>query len=269
MKRLFVTLLLWGVVAQVAHTEVLQAPELVNYQGRLTSASGGPLASGAVSLDVRLYAEAAGGNPIWGPQRFPAVAAVKGEFNIILGPTDETNRLLRTAWRSGEVYLGLCVDGGPEVAPRQKALSSPYALLSSMGLPVGSVVPWVPYRRVATQAEAEALLPTGFRICDGPKPDNPLTVFDERGIPDLRDQVLLKGTSPGSEPIATLGGTNAHGHAISGSTPTGALVAQVRPEYDYENWASSPVHGHTFSGVSASTNWIPKSISVIYIIRVN
>jgi hypothetical protein len=269
MKQLIILSLLCGFCTTSTFGQTLQVPPLVNYQGRLTSASGEALGSGAFSLEFSVYSQAAGGSPVWGPHRFPSVPVVNGNFNIILGPTDETNRLLQSAWLQGESYLGLRVNGGPEVVPRQKILSSPYALVSGMGVPVGSIIPWVPPRRVASLDEARGLLPAGFLICDGPKPDDPKTVFDEGNIPDLRDQTFLKGVSPDAERIGSLGGTNSHSHSFSGSTLNEYPSSLSRPYPEYSDYAASALHRHTFSGVTASTNWIPKSISVIYVIRVN
>jgi hypothetical protein len=59
-------------------------PPLINYQGRLTDASGAPL-SGTHKLEFNIYTNAISGTNIWGPQTFNMVPVINGAFNVILG----------------------------------------------------------------------------------------------------------------------------------------------------------------------------------------
>jgi len=51
---------------------------------------------------------------------------VEGRFNVILGDDGIADALAK-----GECYLGIRVDGGAEITPRQKILSAPYALVAN------------------------------------------------------------------------------------------------------------------------------------------
>ena len=73
MKRKSILLriiLLTGLLAGQVHAQAV--PTLINYQGRLTDASGAGL-SGTKTIEFNIYDDATGGNLVWGPQTFTAV----------------------------------------------------------------------------------------------------------------------------------------------------------------------------------------------------
>lgn len=109
--------------------EVRQVPKLVNYQGKLTDAKGDPPANGEYTLEFNLYDNATTGTLVWGPQVFTKVPVVDGQFNVILGPTDNSagKRPLIDAFRSDNRFLGIKVNSGVEIQPRQQILSTPFA----------------------------------------------------------------------------------------------------------------------------------------------
>lgn len=113
------------------YAQTTTVPPLINYQGRLTDADGKGL-NGTKKLEFNIYDAAIGGSLIWGPQIFdnPRVPLLDGYFNVILGTTDSTGRLILTAFASQDRYLGIKVDGDTEITPRQQILSSPYAVQS-------------------------------------------------------------------------------------------------------------------------------------------
>ncbi|MCK5355240.1 MAG: hypothetical protein KAJ63_08990 [Methyloprofundus sp.] len=102
-------------------------PPLINYQGMLTDSEGNP-AVGTKRLTFNIYASAGATDPIWGPQIFTTVPLINGQFNVILGTTDTTGRSLVTAFDGSNRYLGIAVDNGAEMTPRQQVLSAPYAI---------------------------------------------------------------------------------------------------------------------------------------------
>ena len=111
-------------VCAFAETSV---PPLVNYQGKLTDAQGNPL-TGQHKLVFNIYDAAMGGTAVWGPQEFAAVPVVGGQFNVILGTTDKTGKSLADAFAEKDRYLGVTMDSGAEIAPRQQILSTPFAI---------------------------------------------------------------------------------------------------------------------------------------------
>ncbi|QTA90628.1 DUF820 [Desulfonema magnum] len=119
-----VFVILAGAMAQAQEASV---PPLVNYQGMLTDADGKPL-TGTKKIEFNLYDAATGGTKFWGPQIFSSVPLVNGMFNVILGEKDEEKRLITDAFESSGRYLGIKVNDGDELFPRQQILSTPYAI---------------------------------------------------------------------------------------------------------------------------------------------
>jgi hypothetical protein len=91
------------------------------YQGRLTDGSG-PV-SGAVDMQFRLYDEASGDNPALGTQTIAAVAVTNGLFTVALD-------FGGTAFNGDRRWLGISVNGDPELTPRVPLTAAPYALFA-------------------------------------------------------------------------------------------------------------------------------------------
>ena len=104
-------------------------PPLINYQGQLTDASGNPQ-TGTKKLEFNIYDASTGGNKIWGPQTFIAVPLIGGRFNVMLGSTDAGGNSISAAFGASSRFLGIKVDSGPEISPRQQILSTPFAIQS-------------------------------------------------------------------------------------------------------------------------------------------
>ena len=136
--------LLIFVLSFQANAQSLTVPALTPYQGRLTDASGNPVADGnGYEIEVRLWPATTGGSaPIWAT-RYSGIAVKSGALNIILGSPSgtpiagATTTDLKTAFTTTNVFIGLTVTKGAtgapianptEVLPRQQILSSPYAL---------------------------------------------------------------------------------------------------------------------------------------------
>lgn len=117
---------------------IAQAPELVNYQGRLMDSSGIPVADATYSMKFRIYdAEtgdnllpcgASGANCLW--EETQTVATRKGIFNVLLG---SVNPLNAPVFSSSNRWLGVTVGTDSEMIPRQRIASSPYALQGAGG----------------------------------------------------------------------------------------------------------------------------------------
>jgi hypothetical protein len=127
MKRIVLALVF--VMLAGATAQAQSVPPLVNYQGLLTDAAGKPQ-TGTKNLEFNLYDAATGGNKVWGPQVFKSVPLVSGMFNVILGTTDSAGRSIADAFGAKDRYLGMKVDDGTELVPRQQILSTPFAIQS-------------------------------------------------------------------------------------------------------------------------------------------
>lgn len=101
------------------------APNLINYQGRLTDASGNAL-TGSYSMVFKLYSVPTGGTALWTESwsGANAVSVTDGQFNVLLGSLTS----LPSPLPSGDLYLGVAVSSDPEMTPRERLVSVPYAL---------------------------------------------------------------------------------------------------------------------------------------------
>lgn len=144
------------VVAITASLSIADAPQIINFQGTLTSSTGQPLQSGTYSLEVSIYDAPSLGLLLWGPFSISDVALVDGQFNVLLGPSDLEGREIRVAFQKPDAYIGIRVNGGVEINPRQKVLSAPYAMNASG--PVGVVQAF---------CGTSETVPSGWMICDG------------------------------------------------------------------------------------------------------
>ncbi len=97
-------------------------PTLVNYQGRLLDSGGNPVADGNYSVVFTIYDAVSGGATIWTESR--TVTTIGGDFTILLGSvTPITDAVFSSATR----YLGVKVGADPEISPRTRLVSQPYA----------------------------------------------------------------------------------------------------------------------------------------------
>nr|MCU0781856.1 hypothetical protein [Akkermansiaceae bacterium] len=141
MKHKFHNLLLAGLLVFAAgslQAQTSMVPSAMNYQGMLTDANGDPVANAAPenrNVEFRIYSQASGGTPLWGEAQ--TVTVYRGHFSIVLGngtavggapsgPASFAAVFANAA--SADLYFGITPQGGAEFAPRQKLLSSAFAL---------------------------------------------------------------------------------------------------------------------------------------------
>ena len=98
---------------------------VVNYQGRLTDASGNPL-TGTYAMTFALYTTPTGGTPFWQEQRAgaSAVPVTNGLFSVYLGSITPIHPTQLTQ----PAYLGITVGSDPEMTPRELLGTVPYAV---------------------------------------------------------------------------------------------------------------------------------------------
>ena len=137
--------LLLGIFA--GYSPALQAqngfpPSLMSYQGFLVDANGAPLAPNNpqnFSVVFRIYGVSSAGTPLWTEAQ--TVTIDKGNFSVVLGEGgnegSEVRPDLATVFnnpRASDLYIGITVKGlgvgNPEILPRLRLLTSPYAFLA-------------------------------------------------------------------------------------------------------------------------------------------
>lgn len=96
----------------------------ISYQGRLTN-RGGIAISASTPMVFRLYAAPTGGSALWSETRSGsnAVPVTNGIFSVLLGSITPISLELL----SRDLWLGIAVNGDPEMTPREKIGSVPYA----------------------------------------------------------------------------------------------------------------------------------------------
>lgn len=279
----------------VGYGEEVAVPALINYQGTLTNADGTAMPPGEYTIEFRIWASKDGtadGDRIWG-RSFSVTLPdptegegdsppVAGCFNVLLSddgneirPTETfVKETLAAALQGSERYIGLTITAGPgitgspvTITPRQRFLSTPYAFVSGNGVPVGSILPWIPYESVSTDEQAQALLPWNFKLCVTQDDDPNTPHFDESTIPDLTGDCFLMGSAE----VPTLGqveGENTHRHAYNGITPYPDGNFQHRHPHNWAAIASSYYHKHHYNGITGDGSHLPSNVTVLFIIRV-
>ncbi len=116
--------LVLAVVVGIAWTQ--SAPQLVNYQGRLTNAAGQPLADGTtVDLTFAFYGVESGGTSYLTVLQ-EDVVVTGGIYNLLIGSgtvTPGTEPSLSAVFQNHQdVWMGVKVDADAEMTPRARIL---------------------------------------------------------------------------------------------------------------------------------------------------
>jgi hypothetical protein len=96
-------------------------PQVINYQGRLTDASGTPLDT-AVSMTFAIYDDSTAGTLGWSESHDPVVVT-NGLFSVLLG---SVNPIHDTVFNGPNRWLQVTV-GGSAMEPRTRLVTVPYA----------------------------------------------------------------------------------------------------------------------------------------------
>jgi len=105
-------------VALPAHAQI---PRLISFQGILTDTGGQPVADGSHSVAFALYVNRTTTTPLW--REMQSVEVTDGMFNVLLGSVTTLTLDFDIPY-----YLGIAVDGAPELQPRTRLAAAPYAL---------------------------------------------------------------------------------------------------------------------------------------------
>lgn len=126
---------LFALLALFAPLAASAVPLQLSNSGRINDANGVGL-TGPQSLTFSLYAEEAGTTLLWSESH--SVDFTDGAYAAVLGVTTPIDEVLLEQY---PVYLGLSVNGGPDMLPRYEVVSAPYAILAETAANVvGGVV---------------------------------------------------------------------------------------------------------------------------------
>ncbi len=96
-------------------------PHYINYQGKLTTASGEVVTDATYSITFRLYAAQTGGSALWTETQ--SVTTSSGVFNLALGTVTALNLDF-----DSEYWLSVQVGTDSEMTPRQRITAAGYAI---------------------------------------------------------------------------------------------------------------------------------------------
>jgi hypothetical protein len=221
--------------------DAITIPRMINYQGKLTDASGNPI-TGTKSMTFKLWDVLSGGTtPLWTETQ--SVVVTDGVFNVLLGSSTPIPG--SAVLQSGTCYLEIIVEGVP-IIPRTQLVSVPYAYKAD----TADYAANAPLARPITPAVATAEIADGnvtmAKIAQAgaspgqvikwqgsvwaPGPD----VADAAWIrPDPADSVLYTihrlGIARGDASNALLG-NNRHTHTNLGTFSTTGALGQ---DYDF------------------------------------
>ncbi len=122
---------------RAASAAQLKIPSTFNYQGILYNPDGTRV-TGVHDLTIRVYAEAGGGQVLH-QENFSGVAVRDGLFNVVLGDNAPVDPSLFA--ENAPLYLGISIDNGNELIPRQRIHPVPWALIAtSLAMDNGAVI---------------------------------------------------------------------------------------------------------------------------------
>ncbi len=113
--------------------EAQSVPELINYQGRLMDGDGAPLADGTtVDITFKFYGVESGDTALYLTVLQEDVVVAGGLYHVLIGSGTVTagieSGLSAVFLNHAEVWLGVQVDADPEMIPRSRISTAPYAV---------------------------------------------------------------------------------------------------------------------------------------------
>lgn len=257
-------------------------PNFINYQGVLTDANDVPL-EGTFDITVSIYDVDNGGTALWG-ETHAGVLLKKGVFNVKLGKVNVLTPAFDVPY-----WLGISINGAPELTPRMELASTATALVAQDVVntnPTGTVimfpveVPPSGYIECdgsevsrTTYAKLFAVLGTRYGAGDGS------TTFN---LPDMRGQFVRgwdhnsavdpdrnlrsnRGDGVGGDNVGTLQGgqIQSHRHNIFPNVAGHTLGAG-----NYLHGAWYPMsYGNSYTGNNGGNETRPKNIYMMYCIK--
>lgn len=111
-----------SIVSMLASTAQAEVPNLLNYQGRLTDPVGDTVPNGNYSVTFRIYDDSLAGSILW--EEGGLVTVQRGLFGTLLG---SITPITPSLFSQPDRWLGVQVGLDPEIAPRARLISVPFA----------------------------------------------------------------------------------------------------------------------------------------------
>jgi len=219
-KVLFIQLLFFVIWILFAPSPAsASVPQIVTYQGYLTSPSG-TLVNKTAVLQLKLYDVATGGTALWSEQQNVTVNG--GQFSVNLGVVTPLTLPFDKSY-----YLGIKFDADQEMVPRQQFTSSPFSI-----------------RAATADGVADGVIGTAA-IADGS------VTATKLGISCATGQVLVRATNAWGCGTVSTGGTGSsigmliagNGIAVSG-TSTSPQIDVIFGGNGSANGAARSDHDH-------------------------
>ena len=122
LRKSLVLLVVGTVIFFLCSASSADVPHMINYQGKLTTASGGCL-NDTVQMTFTIYADSFGTSADW-TETQTEVIVKEGVFSVLLGAVDT----IPSAVFDGNIkYLGVQVESDPEMRPLKPMVSVAYA----------------------------------------------------------------------------------------------------------------------------------------------
>jgi len=129
-----------GLAVIVGLSWAQSVPQLINYQGRLTNTAGQPPVDGSTVDMTFAFWNSSADIPttiLYLTVFQKNVVVTKGLYNVLIGSgtiTPVTESTLAAVFQKhNDVWMGVMVDAGPEMTPRSRIASVPYALSVDLG----------------------------------------------------------------------------------------------------------------------------------------
>jgi hypothetical protein len=188
------TILISAILMLVTALPVL-AGDVLTYQGRLTNASGTPVADGNHSLTFRIYPTLSGGSSVWSDQ-FSSVQTSDGLFSVPLG---SQAALDLASLGDTTLYLEVQVGSDGPLSPRTLLTVAPKA--SSAGRLVGSVETGANLLKLKREdgesaLEVNAVGNNGSLRMFAPQPEPPKEVLEIISMPSNGAKIRMFAPQP-------------------------------------------------------------------------
>jgi hypothetical protein len=110
-------------------------PELISYQGRLTDASGNPVADDIYQIRFSIYDSDVGGPSLWS-SGFRSISTENGLYSYLLGSNADLPIFIFND--NDELWLGITVGADPEQTPRQRITANAFSYKAARADVAGS-----------------------------------------------------------------------------------------------------------------------------------
>jgi hypothetical protein len=127
-RNVSLTVLLFVVTLAAARIATADVPCQMHYQGHLTNSDGSPLDT-TISMTFAIYDDSSAGSLVLWTETQTDVEVSTGLFNVLLG---SVTPIMDTVFASDWTWLGIQIGSDPEVTPRTKLVTVPYAFRVAM-----------------------------------------------------------------------------------------------------------------------------------------